>query len=397
MIRKLGIVLAVIISMYIGVEQCHSQSISSTLSDMIHQAEDGDEAAMWSLAIYSYTGEFAHEGIPKNIIQSIYWCDQLIKRPNSNYVISACILKAEMYETGKGVKKDINKAIALWERAAEQRYATAIEKLAEYKPKSQPKPVSKPQSKPEPRPQPQPESQPQPQQEYMSVTVKGISFKMVAVDGGSFMMGANKDDSEADSNEKPRHGVVVSDFYIGATEVTQELWYAVMKNNPSYFKGKKNPVENVSWDDCQKFIAELNRLTGKKFRLPTEAEWEYAARGGKLSRNYKYSGSNNINDVAWYNDNSSKRTQPVGLKLPNELGIYDMSGNVWEWCSDWYDSGYYSKTQLKNPMGATSGTKRVDRGGSWNGNERFCRISFRYGNAPEECYGVCGLRLVMSR
>ena len=161
-------------------------------------------------------------------------------------------------------------------------------------------------------------------------------IEMVFVKGGTFMMGATPEQgSDAGDGEKPVHSVTVSDFYIGKYEVTQAQWKAVMGKNPSHYKGENRPVERVSWYDIQKFIEKLNAKTGKRYRLPTEAEWEYAARGGNQSKGYKYSGSNDIGSVAWYTNNSGDRTHPVGQKQPNELGLYDMTGNVWEWCSDW--------------------------------------------------------------
>ena len=218
--------------------------------------------------------------------------------------------------------------------------------------------------------------------------VNGVTFKMIKVEGGTFKMGAQKDnpngtnyDNYADSDEKPVHSVTLSDYYIGETEVTQELWESVMGSNPSYFSGSQKPVEKVSWDDCQDFITKLNELTGKNFRLPTEAEWEYAARGGNKSKGYKYSGSNTIGDVAWYDGNSNSQTHDVKTKLPNELGIYDMSGNVWEWCQDW--KGNYNSGSQTNPEGPSSGSSCVLRGGSWCWYRiaRDCRVSNRnYGN-----------------
>ena len=219
--------------------------------------------------------------------------------------------------------------------------------------------------------------------EPRTYTVKGVSFTMIPVEGGTFQMG--------DSDEKPVHRVTLSDYYIGQTEVTQELWKAVMGRNPSDFKGAKNPVNNVSWNDCQKFIKKLNKLTKQNFRLPTEAEWEFAARGGNKSRGYKYSGSDNLGSVAWYKDNSSSAVNPVGSKSPNELGLYDMSGNVWEWCADWY--GSYSSSSQINPMGYSSGSGRVIRGGSWSGGATICRVANRGGNTPADSYGNLGLRL----
>ena len=228
----------------------------------------------------------------------------------------------------------------------------------------------------------------------LSLTVNGVSFDMVYVEGGSFDMGATSEQgSDADSDEKPVHSVTLSGYYIGKCEVTQELWEAVMGSNPSYFKGAQNPVESVSWNDCQNFIKKLNSLTGRTFRLPTEAEWEYAARGGNKSLHYKYSGSDNIDEVAWYNNNSGRSTHAVGTKSPNELGIYDMSGNVWEWCSDWY--GGYSAGAQTNPQGPSSGSYRVLRGGSWINYAGNCRVSIRSYDDPGNSNINFGLRLVL--
>ena len=230
----------------------------------------------------------------------------------------------------------------------------------------------------------------------ISIPVKnGISIDMVKVEAGTFMMGATSEMKDPYSDKKPVHQVTLTnDYYMGKYEVTQALWQAVMGSNPSNFKGDNLPVETVNWNDCQEFISKLNSLTGRKFRLPTEAEWEYAARGGKKSRGYQYSGSRKISDVAWYEGNSRSKTHPVGRKQANELGIYDMSGNVWEWCSDWY--GSYSSSSQTNPMGSDSGAKRVRRGGSWCHIARICRSSYRSGDAPD-CRGLyLGLRLALS-
>lgn len=272
-------------------------------------------------------------------------------------------------------------------------------------------------------------------------TVNGVSFKMVAVQGGSFTMGATSEQgNDAWDVEKPAHQVQVSSFLIGQTEVTQELWQAVMGGNPSEFAPKrsdasrcsydgfvadakrlndkrpgtvkiptrsewdaamvtssgsmKRPVENVSWDDCQAFLRKLNQLTGKNFRLPTEAEWEYAARGGNKSRGYKYSGSNNLGNVAWYWESipsqkegaSGYGTQPVAAKSPNELGVYDMSGNVQEWCQDKYYEYDGSKVE---------GSDRVSRGGSWGDSARYCRVSDRNINSLGYRSIGLGLRLAL--
>ena len=226
-------------------------------------------------------------------------------------------------------------------------------------------------------------------------TVNGVSFKMVGVEGGTFTMGATSEQGTSDpyDDEYPTHDVTLSDFAIGETEVTQELWQAVMGSNPSSFSGTNLPVEEVSWNDCQTFITKLNQLTGKNFRLPTEAEWEYAARGGNKSKGYKYAGSNTLSDVAWYGDNSSSKTHPVQQKQANELGLYDMSGNVYEWCQDWF--GGYSSSAQTNPTGPVSGSYRVGRGGSWSGSAGYCRVSLRYSYTPANYFNVLGLRLAL--
>ena len=230
----------------------------------------------------------------------------------------------------------------------------------------------------------------------ITIPVKdGISIEMVKVEAGSFNMGATPEMQNPDEDEKPVHRVTLTNnYYIGKYEVTQALWQAVMGSNPSYFKGDDLPVEQVSWNDCQDFISKLNAMTGKRFRLPSEAEWEYAARGGKKSRGYQYSGSNTLGDVAWYEGNSGSKTHAVGTKQPNELGIYDMTGNVYEWCQDWY--GSYSSSPQTNPIGAVSGSCRVYRGGCWVSSARNCRTSYRGRRTPDFRYGFLGLRLVLS-
>ena len=216
---------------------------------------------------------------------------------------------------------------------------------------------------------------------------------MVKVDGGRFRMGATSEQgNDAYNNEKPVHEVTLSDYYMGKYEVRQSEWEAVMGNNPSYFKGADLPVEQVSWEDCHEFIGRLNALTGLNFKLPTEAQWEYAARGGNLSKSYKYSGSNDLGEVGWYGSNSGTYTHRVGEKQPNELGLYDMSGNVWEWCEDRY--GGYSVTSQRDPLGAASGSYRVFRGGCWYYGARSCRVSFRYYDRPGIRYYILGFRLV---
>ena len=189
--------------------------------------------------------------------------------------------------------------------------------------------------------------------------------------------------------------VLVSDYYIGKYEVTQAQWKAVMKKNNSTFKGDNLPVETVSWYDVQEFLSKLNKQTGKKYRLPTEAEWEYAARGGNKSLGYQYAGSQTLGDVAWYKDNSKGTTHDVGTKLPNEIGLFDMCGNVWEWCNDWY--GAYSKSALINPKGPKSGEFRVYRGGGFTLDPILCRLGFReYSGIYSRDYQF-GFRLCLSK
>ena len=222
-------------------------------------------------------------------------------------------------------------------------------------------------------------------------TANGVKFAMVYVEGGTFQMG---NETGLDS-EKPVHEVKLNSFQIGQIEVTQELWEAVMGTNPCKFKGNKRPVEQVNWYDCQEFITKLNELTGKHFRLPTEAEWEFAARGGTKSKGYKYSGSDDAEDVAWCESNSGSTTHEVATKAPNELGIYDMSGNVEEWCQDRYDPNYYSISVVNNPTGPASGSDRVLRGGNWWRDARDGCVSSRYYNSPENRPFNSGLRLAL--
>lgn len=244
-------------------------------------------------------------------------------------------------------------------------------------------------------------------EKVLSFNVNGVSFEMVRIDSGSFVMGATNEMEETEEEleecgyitqseyEKPIHQVNLSNYYIGRTVVTQSLWIAVMGTNPSEFKGPNKPVENISWHDCQVFISKLNALTDKVFRLPTEAEWEFAARGGNLSRHYRYSGSDTLANVAWYGINSKKNTtSDVAKKQPNELGLYDMSGNVYEWCSDWY--GDYSCFAQHNPMGAKVGEERVARGGSWVDSSVLCRTSSRMSIFADAKGDYIGLRLALS-
>ena len=250
--------------------------------------------------------------------------------------------------------------------------------------------------------------------EFKTKQIEQSLGQFVYVKGGTFTMGCTAEQGEDCFDwEKPSHSVTVGDFYIGKTEVTQKSWRTIMGNNPSEFKGDDLPVESVSWNDVQKFMSKLNEMTGKNYRLPTEAEWEYAARGGNKSKGYKYSGSNNLGEVGWYYENAgdialddkkwdgddleknNNRTHPVGQKKPNELGIYDMSGNVFEWCNDWYDD--YGASGVVNPTGPGTGVSRVFRGGSWGGNAQLCRVADRPGDDPSLSTNDLGFRVAFDK
>ncbi|HPE21019.1 MAG TPA: SUMF1/EgtB/PvdO family nonheme iron enzyme, partial [Candidatus Mcinerneyibacteriales bacterium] len=241
----------------------------------------------------------------------------------------------------------------------------------------------------------------------MSESYNINSVLMVKITGGTFRMGSNEN-----SDEKPIHSVTVDSFWMGKFEVTQKEWQSVMGTNPSNFKGEDLPVENVSWYDTVKFCNKLSEQDGydpvytingtqvtcdftkNGYRLPTEAEWEYVARGGNQSRGYTYAGSNSAGTVAWYWDNSGKKTHPVGTKQPNELGLYDMSGNVWEWCWDRYDGNYYAQSPSKNPKGKSEGSYRVLRGGSWRFEEEYLQTTKRNYGDSSNTNNHRGFRLV---
>ena len=231
-------------------------------------------------------------------------------------------------------------------------------------------------------------------------TVNGVTFSMVPVEGGTFLMGSPATQTGSGTNERPQHFVTLSDYKIGQTEVTQELWVAVMGSNPSSFQGDpQRPVDNVSWDMCKEFIDSLNKLTGKNFRFPTEAEWEFAAKGGNQSKGYIFAGSNTPAPVAWYSTNSGSKTQPVAQKAANELGLYDMSGNVCEWCADWYVSyEWYTSnfTQpIDNPTGPETGSYKMLRGGSWFEVAKYCRSGYRNMQSVTVRRDFIGMRLAL--
>jgi formylglycine-generating enzyme required for sulfatase activity len=221
----------------------------------------------------------------------------------------------------------------------------------------------------------------------------GVKLELVLIPAGSFMMG----DEKGNDNEKPVHKVTITKpFYLGKYEVTQEQWEAVMGSNPGHFKGLKNPVETVSWDDCQAFLGKLNAKTdrqGSKFVLPTDAQWEYACRAGSTTKYCFGDDGTRLGDYAWYNANSGGKTHPVGEKKPNAWGLYDIHGNVWEWCADWHDSGYYVKSPADDPTGPMKGSSRVGRGGCWDGRAGICRSAYRYYPEPGFRYYDLGLRV----
>lgn len=223
-------------------------------------------------------------------------------------------------------------------------------------------------------------------------TIAGFAQDMVKVESDTFSMGA----AGGERDEMPVHTVKLSSYLIGRYEVTQLQWTMVMGSNPSQFSNCANcPVENVSWQDTQAFIAKLNELTGKQFRLPTESEWEFAARGGRKRQAYAFSGSETIDAVGWYDKNSEDKTHPVGQKQPNQLGLYDMTGNVFEWCADLYGSYPYAGI-VTDPQGASNGTRRVLRGGSWNYDAGSNRITYRANGMPDKHLSSIGFRLAAS-
>lgn len=236
-------------------------------------------------------------------------------------------------------------------------------------------------------------------------TVNHIPIKMVFVKGGDMLLGCTADrDDSCKVREIPNHTVSLSDFYIGETEVTQAQWKAVMgsDNNPSYWKGNSLPVERVSWAECLRFVTRLNKYLAKelpegyRFALPTEAQWEYASRGGLKSAGTRYAGSSDLKNVAWYYDNSDERTHDVRVKTANELGIFDMSGNVWEWCEDWYDENFYAENaDWNNPMNVQETSYRVQRGGSWNYGASYSRCATRDRGSIHSRYEDCGFRVAL--
>lgn len=227
-----------------------------------------------------------------------------------------------------------------------------------------------------------------------TLKIGGYTLTMIKVVGGTFKMGISECYSRyAQKDEMPVHNVTLDSYYICETPITQDIWVEIMGDNPSQFRGAKLPVENVTWDKCQTFIQKLNSIVQKRFRLPTEAEWEFAARGGAYSKDCLYSGDNDNNKVSWSQENSKNQTHDVKTKAPNELGLYDISGNVSEWCLDWYAA--YEKKNHKNPQGPQNGVCKVTRGGSWNVEAKCCRVSYRDYCSPINCYPDLGFRLVL--
>ena len=229
--------------------------------------------------------------------------------------------------------------------------------------------------------------------------IEKYDFLMLPVEGDEFDMGEGSDDSF--DWERPVHPIQVRSFFLAEYPVTQAFWQAVMKDTPAHFTGNQRPVEQVSWDDAHKFLEKLRAATRQPFRLPTEAEWEFAARGGKLGLACKYAGSNHLKEVAWFDTNSHGETKALGQKFRNELGLYDMSGNVWEWCEDWFgDSAYFQECKeaglVIDPTGPEKGALRVGRGGSWLYAPQSCRTAFRFGWRPDGRNRSHGFRLALS-
>ena len=322
-------------------------------------------------------------GVALNHNQAVYWYRKAAEQNSdaAQYNLGYC------YEKGLGIAKDNNQALVWYKKAAEQGYTAAKDAIERLQNNSAPvvQRVVEHQLPAEPEKN---------RFANYTETSANLNLEMVAVKGGTFTMGCTSEQSsDCDSDEKPAHKVTVSDFYIGKYEVTQAQWRAIMGNNPSKFKGDNLPVEQVSWNDVQEFIARLNTRSAKKYRLPTEAEWEFAARGGNSSRAYKFSGSNTVGAVSWYSDNSGSTTHIIGsAQSANELGICDMSGNVWEWCSDWF-SDYSMQINSQRP---SSGSNRVIRGGSWYYMARYMRVSFRNSTAPGNRSNDLGFRLACS-
>jgi len=389
---------------FLSVLFCFSCSISAQTMDInqLEQlAEDGNANAIEQLGECYYKGFLVEKNFRKAY--------ELFKTAAEKEQSKAMFYLFQCYTFGRGIEADSEKALLWLKRAAiagdedafieyTTRYPDSEEDILDLQNKWR-----------------------EEHEEKRNVTfmVNGVSFTMVFVEGGNFIMGSDTFSQE----EKPAHEVKVDSYMIGQTEVTQALWAAVMGHNPSlFYKSRFHsdtlPVEFVSWEDCQQFIFKLNSLTGQHFRLPTEAEWEFAARGGNMSKGYRYSGSNDIDSIAWYWRNSGKKylkgseymderrfltkiqnnkcqTHPVAQKKPNELGIYDMSGNVSEWTQDCFD--YYKSAYIINRRD-TSEKKcsyRVRRGGSWDDVADVCRVSSRNGRTPESTRSFLGLRLAL--
>lgn len=233
-----------------------------------------------------------------------------------------------------------------------------------------------------------------PEKNSRTDVLENIDARMLFVQGGTFTMGCTRPQDSCYYWEFPAHKVTLSNFYLAQYPVTQREWEMVMHTKPWFSKDCPDcPIEHISWYDAQVFISTLNQLSGKFYRLPTEAEWEYAARGGSHSHNLKYAGGNAVDNVAWYDSNSLQQSHPVGLKEPNELGLYDMSGNVWEWCSDWFSEKYYTESPEKDPQGPGKDVYRVCRGGSWWSEKGDLRVSNRDRYPPDARDDDVGFRL----
>lgn len=373
-------VFAIVITSFIAIA---SISVSGqTIDELMQGANNNDEYSMFFLG-YCYS---VGEGITQNKEEARKWWEKLAEKTlthkNKKYIAKAQWQLGNYYEE----IRQIQKAMDWWGKAAKNGDTTAKKKLDDYK--SNPAILT---------------------HSDEEITANGVPFKMVFVSGGSFTMGGTAEQgSDAENNEQPAHNVTIGDYYIADTEVTQQLWEAVMgttiymqrdkadPNWPTYGVGDNHPMYYVSWEEANQFCEKLSALTGKIFRLPTEAEWEYAARGGGKSQGYKYAGGNSADAVAWFSTTTSdKGTEKTRSKVPNELTLYDMSGNVCEWCSDWYGDSFYATNTNYNPTGPATGSCHIRRGGSWSDDSSDCRVSCRHNYIADGRYGHFGFRIVM--
>ena len=394
---KILVIVSIMMMPFVMQSRPASQSDEIQIDELRRNANEGVSMSSgyeFEMALWAYYCINGADGICIDYAEAVRVLKKLVERDKTvvsfdqfPYVVEGYNLLGDCYEKGMGVNKNHTTAMYWWQRAADNDHAIAQEKLTQ---QSRPSIVGSTTSSNE--------------RIVISLPGSSLSFNMIYVEGGDFFMGAQKNssrranyDADAEPRESPVHTVEIGSFYIGEVEVTQELWELIMRYNNSENIGKNRPVENVSYHEAMTFCEVLSNVTGYNFTLPTEAQWEYAARGGKKSRGYKYAGSNNIDKVAWSAENSYGTSHDVAQKQPNELGIYDMSGNVWEWCHDWSQdwAKSYSVAPRRNPRGDRNGTMRIFRGGSWNFGGHRCRVSDRRRDAPSKSFKGGGLRVIM--